>query len=146
MNAFPNGHFSVSGIVGRFTRNRKRLWPAFLRRGSYWRQTRRSVHCWPPERLLLETDAPFCPLLASGEAATGDRRAVLSTVGLRSRNREEAIQHTIHHRPGGDVRREDPEENEARGLEDHNAKCPAFLQANHLPALRPMIGGRRIPN
>ena len=27
---------------------------------------RRSVHCWPPERLLLETDAPFCPLLASG--------------------------------------------------------------------------------
>ena len=28
------------------------------------------------------------------------------------------------------MRREDPEENEARGLEDHNAKCPAFLQAS----------------
>ena len=121
MNAFPNGHFSVSGIVGRFNQEQKEALARI-----------------PPERLLLETDAPFCPLLASGEAATGDRRAVLSTVGLRSRNREEAIQHTTHHRPGGDVRREDPEENEARGLEDHNAKCPAFLQASG----GPLVSGR----
>ena len=96
LNAFPNGHFSVSGIVGRFNQEQK------------------------------EALAPH----SSGEAPTGDKLAVLSTVGLRSINREEAIQHTIHHRPGGDGRREDPEENEARGPEDHNAKCPSFLQAS----------------
>ena len=28
------------------------------------------------------------------------------------------------------MRREDPEENEGRGLEDHNAKCPTFFQAS----------------
>ena len=49
LSAFPNAHFSVSGIVGRFNQEQKEALARI-----------------PPERLLLETNSPFCPLLASG--------------------------------------------------------------------------------
>ena len=97
LNAFPNAHFSVSGIVGRFNQEQK---VALAR--------------IPPERLLLETDAPFCPLLASGTEIMRRLYSTPYTIDLVAT----CVGRILH------------EENEGRGLEDHNAKCPAFLQAS----------------
>ena len=49
LNAFPSAHFSVGGVVGKFNQDQKEALARI-----------------PPDRLLLETDVPFCPLLVSG--------------------------------------------------------------------------------
>ena len=65
LNAFPNGHFSVSGIVGRFNQEQKEALARI-----------------PPEGLLLKTDAPYCPLLASGTDVTRRPYSTPDTIDL----------------------------------------------------------------
>ena len=75
LNAFPNAHFSGGGVVGKFGQDQKEA----------------LAHI-PPNRLLLETDAPFCPLVVSGTSYSMDLLA--TCVGKVLKTRAEVLKTT----------------------------------------------------